>query len=633
MGISYSKGQVIQETYIIQREIGEGGAGVVYLAYHMRLQKYVVLKRIKDIAINSLDSRAEVDMLKGLHHKYLPQVYDFFQEGSEVFTVLDYIDGNDLAYYINNQITVPEDLVTKWLIQLSEVLEYLHSNNPPIYHSDIKPSNIIITPDLDVCLIDFNISMSDSTDYICGITPAYASPEQMYLKEYLKTNHGYVKLDQRMDIYGLGATFFHLMTGVRPDTFPAGHADFSIMPEIYRKSLVSVIKKAMSENPSDRFRTASDMKKSLVKTTSEYKVRIIRITLVSAIAAILVLGALGIGLLMYRSSVEEKEAECIRLYNEIVNEYNHDDYEPEELRVNIQNTFFNDREYAGFLEKNPDCEARLYFITGYTYFVEGDYESALKNYEKALSYDEESGEVLRELSVVCSRMDDYRAAESYLQRAKDYLKDKYDVNLMYAELSLAKGDIPAVNDYVSNILKENTPEEIILRSAVVSSMASGEQEDYEDFINLFGHVQLKNENRYRLERLLLNACLYQGDKYKESPEGDTYNYEALGYGRSLCNSSSHTAADEIALAETYCRLDMYEEAKTMLLSSSYIEKDYRIYMWLAKISAEASSDGSVSPDAREYYRKAKELPSYKSAESKGEIDDIMRQLGDYVGDE
>ena len=93
-------GSVLDQNYEICQEIGEGGTGKVYLAWHRRLKKKVVLKKIKDNFVGRINVRGEADLLKQLHHEYLPQVYDFIQVGSQVFTVIDYVEGYPLSYYI-----------------------------------------------------------------------------------------------------------------------------------------------------------------------------------------------------------------------------------------------------------------------------------------------------------------------------------------------------------------------------------------------------------------------------------------------------------------------------------------------------------------------------------------------------
>jgi len=169
------------QTYRIESEIGSGGGGVVYKAWHTRLQKYVILKRIKDGKLLNPDyQRIEVDILKNLKHSNLPQLYDFISDKSGVYTVMEFIPGRSFADLLKYGERFSQQDVIRWAAQLSSALTYLHSQNPPVLHSDIKPANIMLTPDGDICLIDFNVSLvleGDSAAMI-GISHGYASPEQ-----------------------------------------------------------------------------------------------------------------------------------------------------------------------------------------------------------------------------------------------------------------------------------------------------------------------------------------------------------------------------------------------------------------------------------------------------------------------
>lgn len=173
------QGDVLMNRYQLMEKIGQGGTGIIYKAYDLNLQKYVVVKKIKDNFVDSLNNRAEVDILKKLNHQYLPQVYDFIVVERQVFTVMDFIDGCELKHYQDFGYTIDERTLKRWLEQLLEVLDYLHSQNPKIIHSDIKPANIMITRENNVCLIDFNISLGDGdTSSIYGISEHFAAPEQ-----------------------------------------------------------------------------------------------------------------------------------------------------------------------------------------------------------------------------------------------------------------------------------------------------------------------------------------------------------------------------------------------------------------------------------------------------------------------
>ena len=209
-------GEILGGVYQIIDEIGKGGVGIIYRAWHLNLQKYVVVKKIKDNYVGVLEARGEVDILKSLHHSNLPQVYDFLQVNREVYTVMDFIDGHDLKYYIDHGYRFEEAALWQWLIQLCEVLEYLHKHG--ILHLDIKPANIMLAKDGNIYLIDFNISLSGEGDALSGISQYYASPEQFrkWTALLYEIKDQEEALDAATDIYSLGATFYHMMTGVMP---------------------------------------------------------------------------------------------------------------------------------------------------------------------------------------------------------------------------------------------------------------------------------------------------------------------------------------------------------------------------------------------------------------------------------
>lgn len=175
-----TKGSVILNTYEIIDIIGAGGGGVTYKARHLRLNTDVVVKRVKDEVVNKIDVQAEANILKNLKHQYLPRIYDFVQTNDGVYTVIDFIPGDNLEDAVKKHGPFDQKTVLKWANQLSEALAYLHSQNPPIIHSDIKPANIMLTNAGDICLIDFNISLAlgESAESAVGISPGFSPPEQ-----------------------------------------------------------------------------------------------------------------------------------------------------------------------------------------------------------------------------------------------------------------------------------------------------------------------------------------------------------------------------------------------------------------------------------------------------------------------
>ncbi len=180
--------QELTQTYEIYEQIGAGGGGTVYRAKHKRLQKTVVLKKLKGSATSIMDCRTEVDILKNLRHSYLPQVLDFIESPEGIFTVMDFIPGKSLQKMLEENYSFTEKEVLKYTKQLCDALSYLHSQNPPIIHGDIKPDNIMITPEGNVCLIDFNISgiLEGKGATTFGYTKGFAAPEQVEAFEKLK---------------------------------------------------------------------------------------------------------------------------------------------------------------------------------------------------------------------------------------------------------------------------------------------------------------------------------------------------------------------------------------------------------------------------------------------------------------
>ena len=160
--------------------LGEGGMGDLYKGRKTGLNVPVVIKIIKSNLKGRLDERQEAEILKGLKHKYLPRIYDVIEnKDGYLYTIMDYIPGVNLKQYVQQHGAVDQKTAYRWAQQLCEVVAYLHQQTPAIIHSDIKPGNVMITPDGDICLIDFNTSMELRAGLTAiGKTKGYAAPEQ-----------------------------------------------------------------------------------------------------------------------------------------------------------------------------------------------------------------------------------------------------------------------------------------------------------------------------------------------------------------------------------------------------------------------------------------------------------------------
>ena len=283
--------QIIADSYEILQQIGSGGGGVVYLGRHLRLGKLVVLKADRrDLTARPEVLRREVDALKNLSHTYIPQVYDFVAENGVVYTVMDYIEGESLDKPLKRGERFSQAQVIKWACQLLEALCYLHSRPPHgILHSDIKPSNLMLTPQGDIRLIDFNIALAlgEEGAVRVGFSRGYASPEH-YGIDYSglgatqgvrdeaatrleedpatvvstgagssSTGRRTVLLDVRSDIYSAGATLYHLFTGRRPAQ-DAKEVETISSREV-SPAVAAIVRKAMEPDPDKRWQTAAEM--------------------------------------------------------------------------------------------------------------------------------------------------------------------------------------------------------------------------------------------------------------------------------------------------------------------------------------------------------------------------------------
>ena len=268
---------ILQGRYRIVRQLGQGGMGAVYEAVDQRLDTTVALKEtlFADERLRKQFER-EARLLARLHHPALPRVSDHFSEGDGQFLVMQFIPGDDLSEMMTHKRgPFPADQVLTWADQLLDALDYLHTQDPQIIHRDIKPQNLKLTSRGQIILLDFGLAKGQAGDIsrintaasIFGYTPNYAPLEQI---QGLGT-------DSRSDLYSLGATLYHLMTGVKPPDaltraaalvngqpdplLKASEAYTAIAPEVDQ-----LLAKAMAQNRDQRYSSASEMRKALHAT-------------------------------------------------------------------------------------------------------------------------------------------------------------------------------------------------------------------------------------------------------------------------------------------------------------------------------------------------------------------------------
>ncbi|TCL56525.1 serine/threonine protein kinase [Kineothrix alysoides] len=254
------------EKYRIEGKIGKGGSGIVYKARDERLGSTVAVKEFHD---GNKYARKEVELLKKLKHPALPNILDYIVVEEKKYLVMEYIEGVTLECYVKKFGPIGQKQALAWAGELVQVLYYLHERGEPIIYRDMKPSNVMINDKGEVKLIDFGsayFKYEEGEERICAGTYGYAAPEQF------GRSAGTV-VDERSDVYGLGAILHYMLTGSDPSQPP-----FLIQPLRFYNAALSpglekVIRKATEKEREKRYQSIAQMEEALKKQNGADKRR------------------------------------------------------------------------------------------------------------------------------------------------------------------------------------------------------------------------------------------------------------------------------------------------------------------------------------------------------------------------
>jgi hypothetical protein len=268
-------GTVLKNQYRIVRLVGGGGMAWVYQVEELPpgSGKLWALKELRPQTQDSAERATarklfeqEARLLRDLDQINIPKIADFFEEGGRACLVMEFIWGESLEKRLEaTNAPLLETDVLKWALQLCEALNYLHTRQPPIIFRDIKPSNVMVTNTGLVKLIDFGIArtykVGKKRDTVAMGSENYAAPEQW----------GKGQTDARSDIYGLGATMYHLLANMAPtpaflpsEPLPLGNYNRALSRDTIR-----LIEKAMARQPEARFQSAMEMRQALLAALPE----------------------------------------------------------------------------------------------------------------------------------------------------------------------------------------------------------------------------------------------------------------------------------------------------------------------------------------------------------------------------
>lgn len=258
-------GDLVDGKYRIIAQTGKGGMSTVWLALNEAVNKQWAIKEVKKSSPSTSDQIikqnlvTEAGILRHLKHPHLPSIVDIFNEDDTFLIVMDYIEGRTLSDILKEQGRQPQADVVDWALQICSVFKYLHGLNPPIIYRDMKPGNVMLKPDGNIMVIDFGTAREykheSGEDTIHLGTKGYAAPEQF------QDNHQ--QTDPRTDIYNLGATMYHLVTGKNPSKPPFKFLPIRQVDRTLSSGLESIILKCVAPDPNERYQTVDDLEFAL----------------------------------------------------------------------------------------------------------------------------------------------------------------------------------------------------------------------------------------------------------------------------------------------------------------------------------------------------------------------------------
>ena len=658
--------KLIGGIYRITGEIGHGSGGVVFKAYHERLGKYVVLKQLRSVSNPLVNGRNEADLLKSLHHTYLPQVYDLVEDNGDIYTVIDFIDGKTLKEHQNGK-PLPAKEVKRISLQLCEAVNYLHTRETPVIHSDIKPSNIMIRGNGDICLIDFNISLIfNGVSGAKGGTKGFAAPEQLaYLNDYGRTSsvsksysrrssstHSGV-ISVKTDIYSTGAVMYFMLTGMKPDEDYNSIIPLSGFSPKPQPELCAIAEKAMQLSPDKRYGSAAEMIEAINGTDALKSKRHRSKAVGAAVTVVCLAAAVGVGFFIKRW---------------IESDFNSKNTQYDELIVSADAAIMNgDSDTAGslissaleliperpeayyeelmLLYKNRDhngCDAFLtneikdfiynsgfdnksnfYFIAARSYFELKNFDEAVKFFETALVFSPERTDCYRDLAVSYARKGELDNAESTLITAENK-------GVANDQVLLARGEVAEIKGENETALEK-------LFEAIDITDGSGDEDDYvvqravDDILDICEN----NEELFLLYRDDIKRSLnsqyispyYQGALYARAADifmkyGEIEN--AAGYFEKSDKVSELSFESSISFVSCLRGLGNNERAVEVLqkLEGKYTDKEqyFMVPMYFSYIYRDMDNTDKM----KEYYDMA--LKFYGQYKDSGRSDKNMENL-------
>ena len=475
--------------YRVVRRLGSGGMSTVYLAESLSLGSLWAIKVI-DRTGKDFDLLAEPNILKRLHHPALPRIVDIAQDDRYLYIVEDYIQGVSLDRQLQVQQRFDESTVVGWAIQLCQVLTYLHNQRPhPIIYRDLKPANLIVSQDNRVQLIDFGIAREykagrqGDTAYMG--TRGYAAPEQ----------YGSGQTDQRTDIYALGMTLYHLLTGQSPSQPPYAYDSIRRLDGRLSQGIEYVVAKCVRQNPDDRYQTAAQVEHDLNNLhlfNSEYRRQRRRERAKYTAMVLCTLACTGLIVAGAALRIQERQADFDQAVAQGYTLIGQGSYDQAREQLDRAAGIFPDNPAPALGEvqillRQGDLEGCLsaldalagendvsdnhvyFYLRGQVYLEQGRYEQAVDALERATQLDPSQPDYARDLAICYARLG--RRDDAYREISRTQVKDKMgdSAQLIEGQLSIQGGDFSGAEAVLGALIRQTEDGEI--RRLAVESLS------------------------------------------------------------------------------------------------------------------------------------------------------------------
>lgn len=638
--------------YIDLRPLGEdGGLSRLFRAHKVSLDVDVVIKRMRMDPRHPANVRREVQIMTSLRHQYLPRVYDFrTDDQGYCYTIMELIPGCTLRRYVQQYGALDQALALKWLKQMSEAVQYMHSQH--VIHSDIKPENIMITPAGDICLIDFNASLVliDEPVEAVGATACYAAPEQynvplerfgdpsrlppqrQILYNMAVQAQGMGKVTERTDVFAIGAIGYYMMTGYDPPRWNEPQISLTRYDIRLGDALRQVIERCMEPQSARRFSSAKaalQAMNNLSRMDKRYAAwrRSCQVWAV-IIGAGLLLSAFAVvqGVLTisrergegYTALVTEAQgtADVMRQQELLLEAISMDPTRPEAY-ANLGLLLYQLGDYQQAVELleqvDPNntgdlsqseasrVQGQIQYVLASCYYQLQSYDNALKGYQQAVYFCPEETAYQRDLAVCCARLGLADQAQQALNVLNGMTTRPGDVELVSGEIAYAQGRYDEALTLLSAAAGSSDDHTVVLRAAVQAAQCCqrlGDARKEADILSAAAGRLDMGENgaviQLQAEALMRLAI--------QEPARQQEHYEAaLTCLNGLIDrgQATFTVRQNAALVLEY--LDRFQESETLLLAlQADFPMDYRPPMRLALLYADW--EGTKPAGQRSYDR-------------------------------